>query len=158
MDAIDQRILAEVQADSAISLPDLAARVGLSKNPCWRRLKRLEAEGVITGRVALLSPARLGLGLQAFIAVRTDRHDQDWAESFRAVVQDFPEIVGAYRMTGEIDYLLQAWVPDMAAYDALYQRLIARIALSDVSSSFVMEQMKSTTALPLDYLETAVAG
>ena len=152
LDSIDRRILAALQEDSSQSIGDLADRVGLSKNPCWRRVRRLEADGYIRRRVALLDAGRLNCGLTAFIAVRTDQHNPGWSEAFAKAVSDIPEIVGAFRMTGDTDYLLHAVVPDMKAFDALYQRLIARIDLSDVSSSFVMEEIKQTTALPLDYV------
>ena len=151
LDPIDRRILSALQEDSSQSVGDLADRVGLSKNPCWRRVRRLEADGTIRRRVALLDADRLNCGLTAFIAIRTDRHNPDWSDAFAKAVADIPEIVGAFRMTGDTDYLLHAVVPDMKAFDALYQRLIARIDLSDVSSSFVMEEIKQTTALPLDY-------
>ncbi len=151
LDAIDRRLLAALQQDSSQSVSELADRVGLSKNPCWRRVRRLEDDGYIRRRVALLDASRLNCGLTAFIAVRTDRHNPEWSEAFSKAVADIPEIVGAFRMTGDTDYLLHAVVPDMKAFDALYQRLIARIDLSDVSSSFVMEEIKQTTALPLDY-------
>lgn len=151
LDSIDRRLLAHLQTDSGLSISELADRVGLSKNPCWRRVRRLEEDGIIRRRVALLDPDRLNCGLTAFIAVRTDQHNPAWSAAFAAAVQDIPEIVGAFRMTGDTDYLLHVVVPDMKAYDALYQRLIARIELSDVSSSFVMEGIKQTTALPLDY-------
>lgn len=151
LDSIDRRLLALLQVDASLSISDLADRVGLSKNPCWRRIRRLEEDGVICRRVTLLDPERLNCGLTAFIAVRTDRHNPAWSETFSKAVADIPEIVGAFRMTGDTDYLLHAVVPDMKAFDALYQRLIARIDLTDVSSSFVMEDIKRTTALPLDY-------
>ena len=151
LDAIDRRLLAALQQDSNQSVSELADRVGLSKNPCWRRVRRLEDDGYIRRRVALLDASRLNCGLTAFIAVRTDRHNPAWSEAFSKAVADIPEIVGAFRMTGDTDYLLHAVVPDMNAFDALYQRLIARIDLSDVSSSFVMEEIKKTTELPLDY-------
>ncbi len=152
LDPIDRRLLAHLQQDSSLSVSELADRVGLSKNPCWRRIRRLEEDGIIRRRVALLDPDRLNCGLTAFIAVRTDQHNPAWSDAFAKAVQDIPEIVGAFRMTGDTDYLLHVVVPDMKAFDALYQRLIARIELSDVSSSFVMEELKQTTALPLDYL------
>lgn len=151
LDAIDRRLLAALQQDSNQSVSELADRVGLSKNPCWRRVRRLEDDGYIRRRVALLDASRLNCGLTAFIAVRTDRHNPEWSEAFSKAVADIPEIVGTFRMTGDTDYLLHAVVPDMKAFDALYQRLIARIDLSDVSSSFVMEEIKKTTELPLDY-------
>jgi Lrp/AsnC family transcriptional regulator len=128
----------------------LAAKVHLSRNACWRRMKILEEKGVIRGRVALVDGARINLGLTAFIAVKTAQHEPKWLERFSAAVRDVPEIVGVYRMTGDTDYLLQAVVPDIAGYDRLYKRLIAKIPLTDVSTSFVMEKIKETTALPLD--------
>ena len=151
LDSIDRRLLALLQEDASQSIGELADRVGLSKNPCWRRVRRLEDDGYIRRRVALLDAGRLNCGLTAFIAVRTDRHTPEWSDAFSKAVADIPEIVGAFRMTGDTDYLLHAVVPDMKAFDVLYQRLIARIDLSDVSSSFVMEDLKQTTALPLDY-------
>ncbi|MBM3520490.1 MAG: Lrp/AsnC family transcriptional regulator, partial [Alphaproteobacteria bacterium] len=129
----------------------LAERVHLSRNACWRRIRKLEEEGVIRGRVALVDAAKINLGLTAFIAIRTSQHDQNWLDRFSAAVKDIPEIIGVYRTTGETDYLLHAVVPDIAGYDALYKRLIARIPLTDVASSFVMEKIKETTALPLTY-------
>ncbi len=149
MDEIDRSLLALLQKDANLSVEELSERVHLSRNACWRRIKRLEEDGIIKGRVALLDAAKLGVGLTAFIAVRTAQHEPGWLEKFSAAVRDLPEIVGVYRTTGDIDYLLQAVVPDVAGYDALYKRLIARIPLSDVSSSFVMEKIKETTALPL---------
>jgi Lrp/AsnC family transcriptional regulator len=149
IDDIDRALLGALQKDASLSVDELSARVHLSRNACWRRIKRLEEEGVIRARVALLDPAKLNLALTAFIAVRTAQHEANWLEKFSAAVRDIPEIVGVYRTTGDIDYLLQAVVPDVAGYDALYKRLIARISLSDVSSSFVMEKIKETTALPL---------
>jgi Lrp/AsnC family transcriptional regulator len=149
IDPVDCALLSELQKDATLSVDELSERVHLSRNACWRRIKRLEEEGIIRARVALLDAAKLNLGLTVFIAVRTAHHEAGWLEKFSAAVRDVPEIVGVYRTTGDIDYLLQAVVPDVAGYDALYKRLIARIALSDVSSSFVMEKIKETTALPL---------
>ena len=149
IDDIDRALLAALQKDSSLSVDQLSEQVHLSRNACWRRIKRLEEEGIIRARVALLDPAKLNLGLTAFIAVRTAHHEAGWLDKFSAAVRDIPEIIGVYRTTGDIDYLLHAVVPDVAGYDALYKRLIARIALSDVSSSFVMEKIKETTALPL---------
>jgi Lrp/AsnC family transcriptional regulator len=149
IDDIDRALLAALQGDSSLSVDQLSEQVHLSRNACWRRIKRLEEEGIIRARVALLDPAKLNLGLTAFIAVRTAHHEAGWLDKFSAAVRDIPEIIGVYRTTGDIDYLLHAVVPDVAGYDVLYKRLIARIALSDVSSSFVMEKIKETTALPL---------
>lgn len=152
LDAIDKRLLAELQRDSTLSLDALGERAGLSRNACWRRVQALEAAGFITARVALLSPARLNLALSVFIVVRAGRHDAAWAEGFRAAVAAIPEITGAYRTAGDIDYILRARVPDVAAYDRLYQKLIARIDMVDVSASFVMEEIKDTHELPLGYM------
>ena len=151
MDDRDREILRELQRDCSVSIEDLAARVNLSRNACWRRVKLLEEHGVIRARVALLDPAKLNLGLTAFIAIRTSAHDQKWLDQFSAAVRDIPEIIGVYRTTGETDYMLQAVVPDIAGYDRLYKRLIAKVPLNDVSSFFVMEKVKETTELPLGY-------
>jgi len=150
LDELDRRILAELQRDGTLSVDALSERVNLSRNACWRRVKRLEEEGVITGRVALIDADRVGLGLSVFILVRTSNHDPDWLRRFREAVSSLPEVVGVYRMTGDLDYVLRARVADVKAYDRLYQRLIARIPLSDVSASFVMEEIKETTIVPLE--------
>ena len=150
LDKIDRAILAELQRDATLTVDDLAARIHLSRNACWRRVKALEESGVIKARVALIDAAKLGLGLTAFIAIRTAQHEEKWLEKFSRAVRDFPEIIGVYRTTGETDYLLQAVVTDIAGYDQLYKRLITRISLTDVSASFVMEKIKETTALPID--------
>jgi len=121
----------------------------LSRNAIWRRVKALEAAGVITARVTLLDPARLGLGLMVFMLIRTNAHAPDWLEKFSAATRGMPQILGVYRMTGDLDYLIRARVADMADYDRLYQALIRRVPLSDVSASFVMEQIKDTHQLPL---------
>ena len=150
LDKIDRAILAELQRDATLTVDDLAARIHLSRNACWRRVKALEESGIIKARVALIDAAKLGLGLTAFIAIRTAQHEEKWLEKFSRAVRDFPEIIGVYRTTGETDYLLQAVVTDIAGYDQLYKRLITRISLTDVSASFVMEKIKETTALPID--------
>ena len=151
MDERDREILRELQRDASISIEALAAKANLSRNACWRRVKILEEQGVIRARVALLEPAKLNLGLAAFIAIRTSAHDQKWLDQFSAAVRDIPEIIGVYRTTGETDYMLHAVVPDIAGYDRLYKRLIAKVPLTDVSSFFVMEKVKETTELPLGY-------
>ena len=151
MDTTDRKLLDILQHDAALSLDELSARMALSRNACWRRIKRLEDAGVIKARVTLLDASRINVGLTAFIALRTTEHSAKWLEQFSKAVRDLPEIVGVYRMTGDVDYLLQAVIPDVAAYDQLYKRLIGKITLADVSSSFVMEEIKSTTVLPLDY-------
>jgi Lrp/AsnC family transcriptional regulator len=151
LDPFDRKLLALLQEDAARSVGDLAALVGLSSTPCWRRIQRLEAEGLIRKRVALLDRQRLNVGITVFIAVRTSRHTAAWLEEFSRAVVDLPEIIDLYRLSGEIDYLMRAVVPDIAAFDALYKRLIQRIELSDVTSMFAMEEIKSTTAIPLGY-------
>lgn len=152
LDSQDKAILRELQRDASLSIETLAERVSLSRNACWRRVKRLEDESVIVSRVALVDPAKLDLSLTVVILVRTSRHDVDWAERFRAAVKAIPEIVGAYRTAGDIDYILRARVPDVAAYDRLYKKLTSRIEMQDVSASFVMEELKEETALPLDFV------
>lgn len=150
IDALDRKIMAELQRDGTLSVDRLSERVALSRNACWRRLRRLEDEGYITGRVALVDADKVGLGLSVFILVRTSHHDPDWLAKFRAAVVSFPEITGVYRMSGDLDYVLRARVSDVRAYDRLYQRLIAKVPLSDVSASFVMEEIKETTVVPVE--------
>lgn len=151
LDAFDLRILALLQEDASKPLAEIAEAVGLSPTPCWRRIQKLEAEGHIRRRVALLDRDKLKAGVTVFIAVKTARHTMEWLERFHAAVHDLPEIVDFYRMSGDIDYLLKAYVSDIAAYDTLYKKLIARIELSDVTSMFAMEELKSTTAIPLGF-------
>ena len=151
MDATDRAILACLQEDATMPVAEVARRVGLSSTPCWRRIQKLEEAKVIRARVALLDRRQLNVGVTVFVSVRTNQHSVAWLEKFAAAVADLPEVVEFYRMSGEIDYLLRLVVPDIAAYDRFYQKLIAKIELSDVSSSFAMEQIKYTTALPLDY-------
>jgi len=152
IDDIDQRILSELQRDSDMALEKLGERVGLSRNACWRRVKALEAAGVIRKRVALLDPAPLNLGLMVFLQIRAAAHDSAWLEKFARATRAMPEILGVYRMSGDLDYLIRARVADMADYDRLYQTLIARVPMGDVSASFVMEEIKDTTELPLSRL------
>ncbi|MEM7424778.1 MAG: Lrp/AsnC family transcriptional regulator [Pseudomonadota bacterium] len=151
IDALDRKILGALQRDASKPAEQVGEEIGLSRNACWRRIKRLEENGVIARRVALLDAGSLNLGLTVFVAIRTRSHTSDWLETFKLAVRDIPEITGVYRMSGETDYLLRASVPDMKAYDGLYRRLIAKIELEDVSSSFVMETIKETTELPLGY-------
>lgn len=151
LDAFDLRILALLQEDVSRPLAELAEAVGLSPTPCWRRIQKLDAAGYIRKRVALLDRTRLKAGVTVFIAVKTARHSMEWLERFHAAVHDLPEIVDFYRMSGDIDYLLKAYVCDIGAYDALYKKLISRIELSDVTSMFAMEELKSTTAIPLGF-------
>jgi len=151
VDATDRAILACLQEDATMPVAEIARRVGLSSTPCWRRIQKLEEAKVIRARVALLDRGQLNVGVTVFVSVRTNQHSVAWLEKFAAAVADLPEVVEFYRMSGEIDYLLRVVVPDIAAYDRFYKKLIAKIELSDVSSSFAMEQIKYTTALPLDY-------
>jgi len=153
MDKFDKHILVLLQKDATLPLAELAERVFLSKTACWRRLQKLEAAGVITGRICVLDPKKLNLPLTVFISVRTNRHDQNWLDNFAEVTTSLPEIQEIYRMSGDLDYLIRAAVTDMAGYDRLYKKLIADISLHDVSASFVMETVKRTTQLPLTYVE-----
>ena len=152
MDRLDRKILGCLQTDATMSTAQIAERVGLSTTPCWRRIQNLEKAGVIRGRVALLDREKLNVGVDVFVAVRTSQHNAEWLESFAAAVSGFPEVLEFYRMSGDIDYLLRVVVPDIAAYDAFYKRLIQQADITDVSSSFAMERIKYTTALPLDYI------
>ncbi|NIA69527.1 Lrp/AsnC family transcriptional regulator [Pelagibius litoralis] len=151
MDDIDRRILKVLQTNADLPVAEVAEQVGLSASPCWRRIQKLEAEGIIERRVALLNPEKMNVGVTVFVAIRTSRHDEDWLRDFAAKVTQIPEVVELYRMSGEIDYMLRIVVPDIKAYDAVYKRLIAAVPLFDVSSSFAMEAIKYTTALPVDY-------
>ncbi|WP_434064086.1 Lrp/AsnC family transcriptional regulator [Roseateles aquae] len=152
MDAIGLKILDLLQQDAEQQLAQIAEAVGLSSTPCWRRIQRLKESGVIRRQVALVDAQALNVGVTVFVSVRTATHTQEWFERFRATVQAIPEVVEFYRMSGDVDYLLRVVVPDIAAYDAVYKRLIAGTQLFDVSSSFAMEELKFTTALPLGYV------
>jgi Lrp/AsnC family transcriptional regulator len=149
MDAIDRKILAVVQEDAALSVAEIGQRVGLSSTPCWKRLQRLEAEGVITKRVALIDPEKVDLGITVFVSVETGDHSQDWLKRFADVASAMPEVMEFYRMAGDVDYMLRVVVHDMASYDAFYKKLIATVPLKNVTSRFAMERIKSTTALPI---------
>ena len=151
MDDADRRILHWLQRDASLPLAELAEKTGLSPSPCWRRVQRLTNEGVIRARVALLDARSINVGVDVFVSVRTSQHKKEWADAFTACVMALPEVIGFYRMAGEIDYLLHIVVPDIAGYDRVYKQLIERVELNDVSASFAMETIKSTTALPLDY-------
>ncbi|MBT5719331.1 Lrp/AsnC family transcriptional regulator [Gammaproteobacteria bacterium] len=151
MDKIDRNILKLLQEDSTLSTADIAERVGLSTTPCWRRIQRLEESGVIRKRVALLARDKLNLGVNVFVAVKTNQHNWEWLAKFSEAVNQFPEVVEFYRMAGESDYLLRVVVPDIPSFDTFYKKLVQTTDLSDVSSSFAMEQIKYTTALPLEY-------
>jgi Lrp/AsnC family transcriptional regulator len=149
MDAIDRKILMVVQEDAALSVAEIGQRVGLSSTPCWKRLQRLEADGVITKRVALIDPEKVGLGITVFVSIETGDHSQDWLKRFADVVSAMPEVMEFYRMAGDVDYMLRVVVHDMQNYDAFYKKLIATVPLKNVTSRFAMERIKSTTALPI---------
>jgi len=149
IDETDRRILQVLQTDASLSVDDISATVHLSRNACWRRIKALEQAGVIRARVALVDPAKVGVPLMAMVLIRTNTHDAQWMDQFQTALRALPEVVGAYRMTGDLDYVLRVRVADVPAYDAFYKRLTARISVSDISASFVMEEIKETTAVPL---------
>jgi len=154
MDVIDRKIIGCLQKDATMPLADIAARVGLSATPCWRRIQKMEESGVIRARVALLDATKLNVGVTIFLSIKTGQHSRSWLKQFADAVIEMPEVTEFYRMSGQVDYLLRIVVPDIAAYDAFYKRLIEKVPLSEVSSSFAMEQIKYTTALPLDYIPT----
>jgi Lrp/AsnC family transcriptional regulator len=149
LDSADIGILAVLQKDASRSIADIAEHVHLSQNACWRRIKRLEDEGVIEKRVALLDPEKLGVGVTVFVSVRAGEHTEKWLESFASAVRKMPEVVEFYRMAGDVDYLLKLQVASIAAYDRVYKSLIRAAKLMDVSAAFAMEEMKRTTELPL---------
>ena len=153
MDRIDRKILACLQQDADLSVAVVAERVGLSTTPCWRRIQKLEKDGVIRRRVALLDAAKLNCGVTVFVHLRTSQHNYEWLETFSKAVERMEEVVEFYRMSGDIDYLLRVVVPDIASYDAVYKRLIKAADFSEVSSSFALEEIKYTTALPLTYAD-----
>ncbi len=149
MDAIDRKILAVVQEDASLSVAEIGQRVGLSSTPCWKRMQRLEADGVIIRRVAIIDPEKVGLGITVFVSVETGDHSQEWLSRFAQVVNDMPEVMEFYRMAGDVDYVLRVVVQDMLSYDTFYKKLIATVPLKNVTSRFAMERIKQTTALPI---------
>ena len=152
MDKKDKAILEALQQDATMTVSDLAAAIGLSKSACWRRIQNLEVSGIIGARVTLLNQQALGLNLTVYAAVKTHEHTKAWFDQFHAVTTAMPNVMEVHRMSGDVDYLIRAVVPDMNSYDEMYKEMISRINLFDVSSSFSMETIKYTTALPLDYL------
>ncbi len=158
MDAIDRKLLDCLQADATMPLAEIAEHVGLSATPCWRRIQKMEENGIILGRVALLDATKLNVGVTVFLSIKTSQHSREWLEEFANAVVEMPEVAEFYRMSGEVDYQLRVVVPDIAAYDAFYKRLIEKVPLSEVSSSFAMEQIKYTTALPLSYARISDAS
>ncbi len=151
IDETDREILSCLQEDATKPVAEIAARVGLSTTPCWRRIQKLQESGVIRKRVALLDPEKLNLPVTGFVAIKTNQHNLEWLERFAKAVADIPEVVEFYRMSGDVDYLLRIVVPDIATYDEVYKRLISAVDLYDVSSSFAMERIKYTTTLPVYY-------
>lgn len=149
MDAIDRKILDLLQRDATLSIAEIGERVGLSQTPCWKRIQRLEANGVITKRVALLDPEKIGLGLTVFVSIEAPDHSTAWLSRFAELVSGLPEVLEFYRMAGDVDYMLRVLVADMRAYDAFYKGLIGAVPLKNVTSRFAMERVKSTTVLPL---------
>ena len=149
MDAIDRKILAVIQEDASLSVAEIGSRVGLSSTPCWKRIQRLEADGVIMKRVALIAAEKIGLGITVFVSIETGDHSQDWLAKFAETVTAMPEVMEFYRMAGDVDYMLRVVVPDIAGYDTFYKKLIATVSLKNVTSRFAMEKIKSTTSLPI---------
>jgi Lrp/AsnC family transcriptional regulator len=150
LDRIDRKILHELMQDATLPVAQLAERVGLSQSPCWKRVQKLEAAGIITGRVALVDPALIGLDLTVFVEIEAADHSAAWRAAFAGIVADYPQILEVHRMAGEVDYLLKVVVTGMAAYDAFYLDLTQRLPCRNVTSKFSMERMKATTVLPLD--------
>ncbi|MEZ5607108.1 MAG: Lrp/AsnC family transcriptional regulator [Burkholderiaceae bacterium] len=151
MDKTNKDILRLLQEDATLPVSEIAQRVGLSTTPCWRRIQQLEQSGVIARRVTLLNPTKINVGVTVFMSVKAHEHSEAWFRAFASVVASIPQIVEFYRMSGETDYLMRVVVPDIAAFDGVYKRIVRDVKLSDISSSFAMEQIKFTTALPLDY-------
>ncbi len=142
LDRLDREILRLIATDASLSLADIAAKIGLTSTPCWKRIRRMEEAGIIKGRITKIDPAKVGLPVAAFVAVETADHSADWLQRFAEVVRETPEIVDAWRMSGDVNYLLHVVVPDIAAYDAFYRKLIAAVPLRNVTSRFSMERLK----------------
>jgi Lrp/AsnC family transcriptional regulator len=149
MDSIDRKILGILQEDASISIGDIAKQVNLSQTPCWRRIQKLAEAGIITKRVALVDPDAIGLGLTVFVEIESGDHSKEWLDRFTAAITEMPEVMEIYRMAGDVDYLLRITVPNMAAVDTFYQRLISMVPLKNVTSRFAMERVKYTTAYPV---------
>ena len=149
MDAIDRKILTVLQQDASLSVAEIGSRVGLSSTPCWKRIQRLEADGIIQRRVALVDQDKIGLGITVFVSIETGDHSQDWLARFADMAGAMPEVMEFYRMAGDVDYMLRVVVPDIQGYDTFYKKLIASVPLKNVTSRFAMEKIKATTALPI---------
>ncbi len=152
MDDLDRKIVQLLQDDATLSVREIGEAVGLSATPCWRRIRNLEERGVLTKRVTLVDPAKINLGVSALVFIRTNEHNKLWLQKFVDGVSDIPEIIEAYRTSGEVDYVLKVLVPDLAAFDDFYKRLIDKVELYDVRSTFILEAVKHSTSLPLDYV------
>src|SRR6266700_3662741 len=149
MDSIDRKILALLQDNASLSVAEIGNRVGLSSTPCWKRIQRLEADGVVQKRVALVDQDKIGLGVTVFVSIETGDHSQEWLDRFATEVGAMPEVMEFYRMAGDVDYMLRVVVPDIQGYDTFYKKLIASVSLKNVTSRFAMEKIKSTTSLPI---------
>ena len=149
MDNIDRKILSLLQNDASLSINEIAGQVNLSSTPCWKRIRRLEDEGVIKKKVALLDYDKIGGGIMVFVSIKTNEHTQEWFNQFVATIDEMPEVLGFYRLAGDVDYMMKVMVPDITSYNDFYIRLIDRLPLSNVTAGFVMEQIKDTTELPL---------
>ncbi|TMV86060.1 Lrp/AsnC family transcriptional regulator [Thioclava sp. BHET1] len=150
LDLIDRKILAELMADATLPIARIADRVGLSQTPCWKRIQKLEGEGIITRRVALVDPGRIGFGLTVFVGIEAPDHSAEWRSRFTRTIAAFPEVMEIYRLAGDMDYLLRIAVPDMAAFDSFYHRLTEALPIRNVTSHFAMERLKASTAYPVD--------
>ncbi len=155
IDAIDRKILMVLQEDASLSVADIGERVGLSSTPCWKRIQRMEGEGIIQGRVALVDQNKIGLGLSVFVSIESNDHSEAWLKKFATAVSAMPEVIEFYRMAGDADYMLRVVVADMQSYDIFYKKLIGAVALKNVTSRFAMEKIKSVTVLPVPTLEVA---
>jgi Lrp/AsnC family transcriptional regulator len=155
IDAIDRKILRVLQEDASLSVAEIGERVGLSSTPCWKRIQRMEGEGIITGKVALVDQNRIGLGLSVFVSIESGDHSDAWLRKFAEVVGSMPEVMEFYRMAGDVDYMLRVVVADMQSYDVFYKKLIGAVSLKNVTSRFAMEKIKSVTALPVPAFEAA---
>ncbi len=150
MDSVDRKILNLLQVDASLTVKQIAEQISLSVTPCWKRIQKLETQGFIRARVALLDPQKVNADVTVFVAITTNQHTTEWIDRFSRAVSDMPEVMEIYRMSGEVDYLLRVVVSSIAAYDSFYKKLVDRIELSSVTSSFSMEQIKHTTALPIN--------
>jgi Lrp/AsnC family transcriptional regulator len=155
LDAIDRKILTVLQDDASLSVAEIGDRVGLSSTPCWKRIQRMEAEGIILRRVALVDQNKIGLGITVFVSVESGDHSDGWLKKFAEAVSAMPEVMEFYRMAGDVDYMLRVVVADMPAYDVFYKKLISAVALKNVTSRFAMEKIKSVTALPVPAVSAA---